>query len=148
MGGLECVITGLTDEFHEIFAKNRVSREVFTAFVVFSSFLIALSCVTPVKLILDCSFKNTFVLIFSSSFKGGIYVFNLLETYVAGLSLLATVFFEAIAISWVYGMENFKSDVNRMLGHTPNMYWRVCWKIISPAFLGVSFSFHFFFDRC
>jgi hypothetical protein len=31
------------------------------------------------------------------------YVFNLLETYVAGLSLLSTVFFEAIAVSWLYG---------------------------------------------
>ena len=33
------------------------------------------------------------------------YVFNLLETYVAGLSLLSTVFFEAIAVSWLYGRE-------------------------------------------
>ena len=27
----------------------------------------------------------------------------MLETYVAGLSLLTTVFFEAIAVSWIYG---------------------------------------------
>ncbi len=70
-------------------------------------------------------------------FQGGIYVFNLLETYVAGLSLLSTVFFEAVAVSWLYGLDNFKSDVNKMLGHTPNIYWRICWKIISPAFLAV-----------
>lgn len=70
-------------------------------------------------------------------FQGGIYVFNLLETYVAGLSLLSTVFFEAVAVSWLYGLDNFKSDVNKMLGHTPNIYWRICWKIISPVFLAV-----------
>ena len=30
----------------------------------------------------------------------------MLETYVAGLSLLTTVFFEAIAVSWIYGKKN------------------------------------------
>ncbi len=36
------------------------------------------------------------------------------------------------------GLDNFKSDVQKMLGHTPNLYWRICWKIVSPAFLFVS----------
>ena len=103
----------------------------------------------------------------------------MLETYVAGLSLLTTVFFEAIAVSWIYGtkpiptislylsdhnkhicmsctrnmyiylivawllvtylgLTDFKRDINKMLGHTPNIYWRVCWKIVSPSFLFVS----------
>ena len=31
----------------------------------------------------------------------------MLETYVAGLSLLTTVFFEAIAVSWIYGKNQF-----------------------------------------
>jgi hypothetical protein len=35
------------------------------------------------------------------------------------------------------GLDNFKSDVHKMLGHTPNIYWRICWKVISPAFLAV-----------
>ncbi len=81
MGGLECVITGILDEFKDFFKRHRISREAFTGLVVFSSFLVALSCITP----------------------GGFYVFNLFERYAAGLSLLTTVFFEAIAVSWVYG---------------------------------------------
>jgi hypothetical protein len=24
------------------------------------------------------------------------------------------------------------------MGHVPNLYWRICWKIISPIFLLVS----------
>ncbi|CAB4065323.1 SLC6A2 [Lepeophtheirus salmonis] len=82
MGGLECVITGIMDEFKETFRKYNISRELFTAFIVFSSFLVALSCATP----------------------GGLYVFNLLENYAAGLSLLITVFFEAgrsILVLWI-----------------------------------------------
>jgi hypothetical protein len=46
---------------------------------------------------------NEPVFVFS---QGGLYVFNLLETYVAGLSLLSTVFFEAVAVSWLYGLEH------------------------------------------
>merc|ERR1719464_1431416 len=68
---------------------------------------------------------------------GGFYVFTLLETYVAGVSLLFTVFVEAVAVSWLYGMDNFKADINKMLGHVPSMYWRICWKFLSPAFLFV-----------
>jgi solute carrier family 6 noradrenalin transporter-like protein 2 len=113
MGGLECVITGLMDEYQEFFRKRRISREVFTGFVVFSSYLVAITCVTP----------------------GGFYIFSLLENYAAGLSLLTTVFFEAVAVSWVYGLKNFSEDVYAMLGHRPGLYWKICWKFVSPCFL-------------
>ena len=118
MGGLECVITGLMDEFKDTFAKYKINREMFTGFIVTISFIVALCCVTP----------------------GGFYVFTLLETYVAGISLLLTVFFEAVAVSWLYGLDSFKADVQKMLGHVPSLYWRICWKVISPAFLFVRIS--------
>jgi len=113
MGGLECVITGLMDEYQDTFRKRGISREMFTGFVVFSSYIVAITCVTP----------------------GGIYIFSLLENYAAGLSLLTTVFFEAVAVSWVYGLKNFSDDVFSMLGHRPGLYWRITWKFISPTFL-------------
>jgi solute carrier family 6 noradrenalin transporter-like protein 2 len=47
MGGLECVITGVMDEFKEFFHRKGISREIFTGVVVFSSFLVAITCVTP-----------------------------------------------------------------------------------------------------
>lgn len=48
MGGLECVITGLMDEFQTFFKRHKITREMFTGIVVFVSFLVAMSCVTPV----------------------------------------------------------------------------------------------------
>lgn len=49
MGGLECVITGLMDEF-SVFFKWKNSREVFTLVVIIMSFSVALINVTPVNM--------------------------------------------------------------------------------------------------
>lgn len=39
----------------------------------------------------------------ASCAQGGFYFFHLLDRYAAGYSMLFTVFFEAIAVSWIYG---------------------------------------------
>ena len=49
MGGLECVITGLMDEYKETFRRRGISREMFTGFVVVCSYVVAIMCVTPVS---------------------------------------------------------------------------------------------------
>ena len=51
MGGLECVITGLMDEFKPTFDRWGITREIFTGMIVGVSFLVALGCVTPVSVI-------------------------------------------------------------------------------------------------
>ena len=77
-GGLEAVISGLTDRFPRYF-KNH--RELLTLGVVVSVFICALLNVT----------------------YGGIYMFVLQEKFAAGASLLFVVMIEAIVISWLYG---------------------------------------------
>ncbi|XP_037076971.1 sodium-dependent noradrenaline transporter-like [Pollicipes pollicipes] len=114
MGGLECVITGLMDEFGARFKSWHLHRRVVTLFVVGSSFLVALTSLTP----------------------GGIYVFTWLDTYSAGLALLCSALFEAIAVGWVYGSHVLARDIQQMTGSTPGLFWRCCWKFISPLFLG------------
>lgn len=49
MGGMECVITGLMDEFHGFFGKKKYAREIFTACAAFVSFCVACINVTPVR---------------------------------------------------------------------------------------------------
>ncbi|XP_066249427.1 sodium-dependent noradrenaline transporter-like [Euwallacea similis] len=113
MGGLECVITGLMDEFSVFFRDRKYARETFTLIVILTSFSVALINVTP----------------------GGIYMFHLFDTYSAGISLLCSALFEAIAVSWFYGLDRLTQDVEAMLGIKPGIYWRVCWKFISPSFI-------------
>uniref|UniRef100_A0A3P8ZJ75 Transporter n=1 Tax=Esox lucius TaxID=8010 RepID=A0A3P8ZJ75_ESOLU len=109
MGGMEAVITGLSDDFM-ILKRN---RKMFTFVTAFGTFLIALTCVT----------------------NGGIYVLTLLDNYAAGTSILFGVLVEAIGVSWFYGVDRFSEDIERMMGFKPGLYWRLCWKFVSPTFL-------------
>ncbi|KAJ8333760.1 hypothetical protein SKAU_G00410790 [Synaphobranchus kaupii] len=109
MGGMEAVITGLSDDF-KILKRN---RKLFTFATAFGTFLVALVCIT----------------------NGGIYVLTLLDTYAAGTSILFGVLVEAIGVSWFYGVDRFSEDIERMMGFKPGLYWRLCWKFVSPTFL-------------
>nr|XP_055220671.1 sodium-dependent noradrenaline transporter isoform X2 [Gorilla gorilla gorilla] len=109
MGGMEAVITGLADDFQVL----KRHRKLFTFGVTFSTFLLALFCIT----------------------KGGIYVLTLLDTFAAGTSILFAVLMEAIGVSWFYGVDRFSNDIQQMMGFRPGLYWRLCWKFVSPAFL-------------
>jgi len=48
--------------------------------------------------------------------------------------LSSSALFEAIAIR-IYGVDRFCGDIESMIGFRPNIYWRICWKYISPIFL-------------
>ncbi|XP_023695479.2 sodium-dependent noradrenaline transporter-like isoform X1 [Paramormyrops kingsleyae] len=109
MGGMEAVITGLCDDF-KLLKRN---RKIFTVVVASVTFLVALFCVT----------------------NGGIYILTLLDTYAAGTSILFGVLIEAIGVSWFYGVDRFSEDIEQMMGFKPGLYWRLCWKFLSPAFL-------------
>uniref|UniRef100_A0A8C0MB87 Transporter n=3 Tax=Canis lupus TaxID=9612 RepID=A0A8C0MB87_CANLF len=109
MGGMEAVITGLADDFQVL----KRHRKLFTFGVTFGTFLLALFCIT----------------------KGGMYVLTLLDTFAAGTSILFAVLMEAIGVSWFYGVDRFSNDIQQMMGFKPGLYWRLCWKFVSPAFL-------------
>jgi len=36
------------------------------------------------------------------------------------------------------GVDRFSEDIERMMGFKPGIYWRLCWKFVSPVFLLVS----------
>ncbi|KAG7263176.1 LOW QUALITY PROTEIN: hypothetical protein CRUP_002206 [Coryphaenoides rupestris] len=56
-------------------------------------------------------------------------------TFLLETSILFGVLIEAIGVSWFYGVDRFSEDIERMMGFKPGLYWRLCWKFVSPTFL-------------
>ncbi|KAG5443873.1 Sodium-dependent dopamine transporter [Clonorchis sinensis] len=115
MGGLESVITAFNDVVPTKLKKRPGFRPFLTFLVVGSACLVALVNAT-------C---------------GGMYVFNLMDRYVAGASLLIGSLFQVIAVSWFYGMDRLCQDIKEMTLPGPSLYWRLCWKFITPILLVV-----------
>ncbi|XP_076343249.1 sodium- and chloride-dependent GABA transporter 2-like [Tachypleus tridentatus] len=69
------------------------------------------------------------------------YIFQLMDYYSAsGMTLLFTVFFQTIAITWVYGVKRLSSNIEEMTGYRPNWYFLATWVFVSPAVCLVTFS--------
>lgn len=71
--------------------------------------------------------------------QSGQYVLDLMDTYGASLSVMVIAVGEMVAIMWGYGANNFCKDIQAMLGFYPNIYFRICWVILSPLILVVIF---------
>ncbi|XP_050080321.1 sodium-dependent nutrient amino acid transporter 1-like isoform X1 [Anopheles maculipalpis] len=68
---------------------------------------------------------------------GGQYVLKLVDYYGASSIALVLAIAELIAIGWVYGVDRLCKDTEFMLGHRPNLYWRLCWRWITPLLMFV-----------
>ncbi|CAO1338633.1 unnamed protein product [Diamesa serratosioi] len=115
-GGLEAMITALCDEYPNSLGKR---REIFVAGLLVVIYICALPTMT----------------------YGGVYLVNFLNVYGPGLAILFVVFVEAAGVFWFYGVDNFSADIEQMLGKKPSLYWRICWRYISPTFLFVILIF-------
>ncbi|KAK8720996.1 hypothetical protein OTU49_012984 [Cherax quadricarinatus] len=115
---IEGFVTAVSDEWPKYLRKN---KEVFIAFICIASYLVGLSCVT----------------------EGGMYVFQVLDSYAAsGMCLIFLIFFECVAISWGYGANQWYDNVKEMIGYYPFFWWKLCWMFITPAICFCVFMFN------
>ncbi|EFN62066.1 Uncharacterized sodium-dependent transporter CG3252 [Camponotus floridanus] len=66
---------------------------------------------------------------------GGQYILNLVDYFGGTFIIVFLASFEVIAISWVYGVDNFMDDIEFMIGRRPSFYWRFCWCYLTPLSL-------------
>lgn len=67
-------------------------------------------------------------------FQGGMYVFQIFDSYSAsGIILLTICCCECIVIGWVYGAKRFYDNIAMMLGYTINPFLQICWRFLTPT---------------
>ncbi|KAF5883740.1 sodium- and chloride-dependent transporter XTRP3 [Clarias magur] len=72
----------------------------------------------------------------------GNYWFAVFNEYGTTFSLLFIVLIEVVTVSYIYGLKRFEKDIEDMLGHRPNWYWRIMLVFVSPLLLISLFIFY------
>lgn len=109
LGNVTAIVTPLRD--FKVFSG--LSNELLNGLVCVFCMLLALGFTTP----------------------SGNYWLTIFNDYGANFSLLFVVLIEVITVSYIYGLKRFSKDIEDMLGHAPNLYWKVMWGAVSPLLL-------------
>ncbi|KAL3194359.1 hypothetical protein MRX96_016480 [Rhipicephalus microplus] len=90
--------------------------------------------VTKRRVINFCLVLVHFLLGLPMTTEGGMYIFQLMDYYaISGITLLFIVFFQAVALAWVYGTRNLCDNIKEMIGRRPILLLRLGWKVFIPA---------------
>ncbi|XP_062322228.1 solute carrier family 6 member 19b [Osmerus eperlanus] len=73
----------------------------------------------------------------------GNYWLSLFDGYGGSIPLLVVAFCEMMAVVYVYGIDRFNDDIEFMIGHKPNLFWQITWRVVSPLIMFVIFIFYF-----
>jgi solute carrier family 6 amino acid transporter-like protein 5/7/9/14 len=66
---------------------------------------------------------------------GGQFLINFLDFYGASFVALILAIIELITVSWIYGVDRLCDDIEFMLNRKTGIYWRICWRFITPSMM-------------
>lgn len=66
---------------------------------------------------------------------GGQFLINLIDFYGASFVALLLAIVEVLTVGWIYGIDKFCRDIEFMLGRKTGLYFKVCWKWITPGIM-------------
>lgn len=113
MGSMLGNVTAITTPLKDFKVFSKLSDELLNGIMCCIFFLLALGFTTP----------------------SGNYWLTIFNDYGTNFSLLFIVLMELIAVSYIYGLKRFSKDIEDMLGHEPNWYWKIMWAGVSPVIL-------------
>ncbi|KAM7372944.1 hypothetical protein PAMP_007832 [Pampus punctatissimus] len=90
---------------------------------------------------LTCLISFALGLIFAT--RSGNYWLALFDNFAGSIPLLVIGFCEMIAVIYIYGIDRFNKDIEFMIGHKPNIFWQVTWRVVSPLIMVVILVFYF-----
>ncbi|XP_061180811.1 sodium- and chloride-dependent glycine transporter 2-like [Saccostrea echinata] len=71
----------------------------------------------------------------------GIYIFQLLDWYIAAFCLPLFGVIECLIFGWIYGADNLSRDIEMMIGRGVPIYMRILWCVITPLLLVMLLAF-------
>ncbi|KAM6899808.1 sodium-dependent neutral amino acid transporter B(0)AT1-like [Xenentodon cancila] len=90
---------------------------------------------------LTCLVSLLLGLIFTLS--SGNYWLALFDNFAGSIPLLVIGFCEMFIVVYVYGIDRFNEDLRFMIGHKPNIFWQVTWRVVSPLIMIFILVFYF-----
>ncbi|KAG5669729.1 hypothetical protein PVAND_000024 [Polypedilum vanderplanki] len=75
---------------------------------------------------------------------GGQSVLKLVDYYGASFIAFVLAIAELYTFSYIYGVDRFCKDIEFMLGFRPNIYWRTCWRFITPGLMSIILAYTLF----
>ncbi|XP_071094834.1 sodium- and chloride-dependent glycine transporter 2-like [Haliotis cracherodii] len=92
--------------------------------------------VKHLQTVVACVFMGaTFLVGLIFTTHGGVYLFTLMDWYVAAVILFVTAVLQCIAVGWLYGAERFSADVEAMTGRPLTAAYMLLSFILIPAAL-------------
>ncbi|XP_041359427.1 uncharacterized protein LOC121375829 [Gigantopelta aegis] len=107
---VETIVTAIIDEDSDRFKKKRI-------------YILLVLCIVE------------FLLGLPLTSQGGIYIVQLMDEYLAGFPHMIIGIFMLIAISWVYGVKQFCSNVGHMIDQKVGWWWQAMWRYVSPTII-------------
>ncbi|XP_050406480.1 sodium- and chloride-dependent GABA transporter 1 [Patella vulgata] len=80
-----------------------------------------------------CFLMFLFTLIYTT--QAGIYIFQLVDWYMAAITLILITILESIVIGWMYGADRYLDDLQMMLGKRPSILFKYLWRFLNPLIL-------------
>ncbi|XP_037120686.1 sodium-dependent neutral amino acid transporter B(0)AT1-like [Syngnathus acus] len=90
---------------------------------------------------LFCAISLAFGIIFAQ--RSGNYWLALFDKFAGSIPLLVIGLCEMIAVIYIYGVDRFNKDIEFMIGHKPNIFWQVTWRVVSPLIMVIILVFYF-----
>ncbi|XP_050406476.1 sodium- and chloride-dependent GABA transporter 1 isoform X1 [Patella vulgata] len=113
---VEVVITTLTDLIPNLTSKTRLMVTASTCFLM-----------------------SLFTLVYTT--QNGIYIFQLVDWYMAALTLFSITILESFVVGWLYGADRYLDDLEMMLGKRPPVIFKYLWRFLNPILLTVVLIF-------
>ncbi|XP_045421642.1 LOW QUALITY PROTEIN: sodium-dependent neutral amino acid transporter B(0)AT1 [Lemur catta] len=95
----------------------------------------------PKELLTGFICLGTYLLAFIFTLNSGQYWLSLLDSYAGSIPLFVIAFCEMFSVVYLYGVDRFNRDIEFMIGHRPNIFWQVTWRVVSPLIMLVIFFF-------